>query len=85
MRINRVVTYKFKPMATPEEVCNRMLALKDGCVHPLTHRPYMRTPVGGAETSPEQLQVRGLPHGYMATWPRTDDWDIQEVLSRRGE
>lgn len=39
------------------QVCKRMLALKDACIHPTTKKPYIQTSVGGRDNSPEGHQV----------------------------
>lgn len=35
-----------------------MLALKDTCIDPITQKPYIRSLVGGKDSSIEGLQVR---------------------------
>lgn len=39
------------------QVCDRMLSLKDQCLHPTTKKPYIRSAVGGKENSPEKMSV----------------------------
>jgi hypothetical protein len=39
------------------QVCNRMLALKDKCLHPTTNAPYVKMAMGGKENSPEGIAV----------------------------
>lgn len=40
-----------------EKVCSRMLALKDKCVHPTSQQQYIKSVAGGADNSPEEIQV----------------------------
>jgi len=42
--------------AAGEQICRRMLDLKENCVHPTTNKPYIKS-MGGTDTSSEQLQV----------------------------
>lgn len=42
---------------TFSKVCTRMLGLKDDCVHPSSQRPYIKASSGGADNSPEGIQV----------------------------
>lgn len=44
-------------MLTPRQVCTRMLALKDNCIHPTSQKPYIVSSSGGVDNSPEGLQV----------------------------
>jgi hypothetical protein len=37
----------------------RLLELKDKCVHPRDNKPYIKSAMGGTDTSSEQLQVSG--------------------------
>ena len=39
------------------QVCERMLALKDKCLHPTTSTPYVKMAIGGTENSPEGIAV----------------------------
>ncbi|KAI9773723.1 MAG: hypothetical protein M1839_002021 [Geoglossum umbratile] len=60
MVIVHIVLFEFNPSATPEaiqDVCQRMLALKDQCIHPTTNKPYLKSSIGGRDNSPEELQV----------------------------
>ena len=40
------------------QICNRMLGLKDTCLHPETKVPYMKSYGGGSNNSPEGAAVR---------------------------
>lgn len=39
------------------QVCRRMLALKDNCIHPTSQKPYIKSGIGGRDNSPEGVQV----------------------------
>lgn len=52
-----LLTYH-QSMLTPRQVCTRMLALKDNCIHPTSQKPYIVSSSGGVDNSPEGLQVR---------------------------
>jgi hypothetical protein len=39
------------------QVCDRMLALKATCLHPLANKPYVKMAMGGIDNSPEGKQV----------------------------
>lgn len=43
---------------TRPQVCTRMLGLKDNCLHPSSSKPYIKSSSGGADNSPEGIQVR---------------------------
>lgn len=43
------------------KVCDRMLALKDNCIHPESKKPYVKTGRGGKDNSPEGQQVSEAP------------------------
>ena len=55
-----------------------MLALKDRCIHPRTNKPYIKTSIGGADTSPEELQVLHPPqlaqHSRVEHTKLTREW-----------
>ncbi|WPJ66163.1 hypothetical protein SMAC4_12903 [Sordaria macrospora] len=67
MGIVHVELFEFKPLATQEEVqdvCDRMMSLKDRCTHPKTHMPYLKTAIGGANVCPEG-RTNVCPEGRM--------------------
>ena len=39
------------------ETCNRMLELKDQCLHPTSKTPYVKSGIGGKQNSPEGKTV----------------------------
>ena len=71
MPIIHIILFEFNPTVTPaqvEDVCQRMLALKDTCIHPTTQKPYVKSYGGGRDNSPEGHQVSRLPrplHFYL--------------------
>lgn len=44
------------------QVCTRMLALAQTCLHPATKQPYVTSYGGGRDNSPEGLQVVVYSH-----------------------
>lgn len=44
-------------LTTTPKACERMLALKDNCVHPTSQQPYIKSASGGKDNSPEGIQV----------------------------
>ncbi|KAL2071285.1 hypothetical protein VTL71DRAFT_12520 [Oculimacula yallundae] len=60
MSIVHIVLFEFKPSTESEvihDVCKRMLALRQKCVHPTTKEPYIVESSGGRDNSPEGHQV----------------------------
>ena len=39
-----------------------MLALRDNCLHPTSQKPYIKTSSGGADNSPEGIQVGNIAY-----------------------
>jgi len=39
------------------QACERMLELREKCLHPTTNKPYVKSSVGGRDNSPEGHQV----------------------------
>jgi len=69
MTIVHIVLFEFRPsveLVVVEDVCKRMLALKDKCIHPTTKEPYILASVGGRDNSPEGHQVGGFSHGFVS-------------------
>lgn len=44
-------------LTTTPKACERMLTLKDNCVHPTSQQPYIKSASGGKDNSPEGIQV----------------------------
>ncbi|RFU28346.1 hypothetical protein B7463_g8001, partial [Scytalidium lignicola] len=75
MGIVHIVLFEFKPDAKPEDiqdVCHRMLSLKDNCLHPTTNKPYVKSAVGGKDNSPEGIQ-NGITHGFVVEFENEED------------
>ncbi|KAI1859866.1 hypothetical protein JX265_010315 [Neoarthrinium moseri] len=52
----------------------RMLSLKDGCVHPESQRPYIKSLTGGKDNSPEGLQ-NGIQYAFVVEFESLADRD----------
>ncbi|KAK4665013.1 uncharacterized protein QC763_509730 [Podospora pseudopauciseta] len=75
MGVMHVVMFSFKPLATPEEVqevCDKLLALKDTCLHPETNRPYMKNIIGGVNTHMSDAQDR-VTHAFVSEFDSDED------------
>jgi len=75
MPIIHIVLFEFKPSASQsqvQDVCERMLALKDKCFHPATHENYVKSYGGGKDNSPERLQG-GLTHAFVSEFRNEED------------
>ncbi|KAL4888668.1 hypothetical protein BDV59DRAFT_188123 [Aspergillus ambiguus] len=77
MSITHIVLFQFKTDTTPDvvrDVCSRMLALKDKCIHPTTQKTYIRLSSGGADNSPEGIQ-NGITHAFVVEFASAADRD----------
>jgi len=75
MTVVHIVLFEFKPnveLCDIEDVCKRMLGLKDACVHPLTGKPYIMLSTGGRDNSPEGHQG-GFSHGFVSHFASLED------------
>ncbi|KAL9535688.1 hypothetical protein SMMN14_00047 [Sphaerulina musiva] len=75
MPIVHIVLFEFKPTTTHaqvEDVCTRMLALQEKCLHPKTNQKYVVSSTGGRDTSPEGLQG-GFSHGFVSQFESEED------------
>ncbi|CZS88117.1 uncharacterized protein RCO7_01083 [Rhynchosporium graminicola] len=75
MSIVHIVLFEFKPTtdsAVIQDVCKRMLALRQKCIHPTTKQPYMVENSGGRDNSPEGHQG-GFSHGFVAHFKNEED------------
>ncbi|TVY51915.1 hypothetical protein LSUE1_G009722 [Lachnellula suecica] len=71
MPLVHIVLFEFKPStesAVIHDVCKRMLALRQNCIHPTTKQPYILDSSGGRDNSPEGHQV-GSPPPLCNTYP----------------
>ncbi|KXL41944.1 hypothetical protein M433DRAFT_150247 [Acidomyces richmondensis BFW] len=76
MPIMHIVLFEFKPNVTHaqvEDVCTRMLALAQTCLHPATKQPYVTSYGGGRDNSPEGLQVGAFTHAFISSFQNEDD------------
>ncbi|KAJ7771921.1 stress responsive A/B barrel domain protein [Mycena maculata] len=74
MGILHVVMFAFEPLAAEviQDVCDRMLGLKDNCVHPETNKPYIKMGMGGKEDSPEG-RSGGITHVFISEFENEQD------------
>ncbi|KAF2267610.1 hypothetical protein CC78DRAFT_530698 [Lojkania enalia] len=77
MGITHIVLFQFKADASPEsinDISRRMLALKDGCIHPTSKKPYIKSASGGTDNSPEGAQ-NGITHAFIVEFENAEDRD----------
>ncbi|KAB8258188.1 hypothetical protein BDV32DRAFT_126239 [Aspergillus pseudonomiae] len=77
MSITHIVLFQFQAGISPEiikDVCSRMLALKDNCLHPSSNKPYIKTSFGGIDNSPEGIQ-HGITHAFVVEFTSAADRD----------
>ncbi|KAJ5855246.1 hypothetical protein N7455_009194 [Penicillium solitum] len=67
MSVTHIVQLQFKPSvsaATIQDACDRMLDLKQRCIHPDTQKPYIVSSTGGQDCSVEGIQG-GITHAFI--------------------
>jgi len=77
MGVTHIVLFQFKPGVTAEsikDVCARMLALKDNCIHPTSQKPYIKSSMGGTDNSLEGIQ-NGITHAFIVQFESAEDRD----------
>ncbi|KAJ5431187.1 Dimeric alpha-beta barrel [Penicillium cf. griseofulvum] len=77
MSIIHIVLFQFKSELAAEVVhdaCERMLALKDQCIHPTLQKPYIKSASGGKDNSPEGIQ-NGITHAFVVEFRSAADRD----------
>ncbi|KAJ5604788.1 hypothetical protein N7510_009942 [Penicillium lagena] len=77
MAVTHVVMFQFKPGVKPEsvqELCERMLALKEQCIHPETESSYLKSCVGGKDISVQGIQ-KGMSHLFVVEFNSIADRD----------
>ncbi|KAJ5656193.1 hypothetical protein N7507_008143 [Penicillium longicatenatum] len=77
MSITHIVLFQFKAGIEAQAIhaaCDRMLALKDTCLHPSSQRPYIRASRGGADNSIEGSQD-GITHAFVVEFDNAADRD----------
>ncbi|TKA74774.1 hypothetical protein B0A55_03863 [Friedmanniomyces simplex] len=75
MPIIHIVLFEFKPTIGHEkvaDVCKRMLALPQKCLHPNSQQPYVKGYGGGRDTSLEGLQG-AFSHGFVSEFQSEED------------
>jgi len=75
MPLVHIVLFEFKPTierSVIQDVCKRMLALKQNCIHPTTKQPYILDSSGGRDNSPEGHQG-GFSHGFVSHFANEED------------
>ncbi|TVY47899.1 hypothetical protein LOCC1_G001571 [Lachnellula occidentalis] len=74
-KIVHIVMFEFKDELSAEavkDVCTRLLALKDQCLHPTTNTPYVKAGMGGRQNSPEDLSA-GFTHIFVLEFANLAD------------
>ncbi|KAJ5952627.1 Dimeric alpha-beta barrel [Penicillium vulpinum] len=77
MSITHIVLFQFKSELATEvihDACERMIALKDNCVHPTSQSPYIKSASGGKDNSPEGIQ-NGITHAFVVEFTSAADRD----------
>ncbi|KAJ5121670.1 uncharacterized protein N7515_009631 [Penicillium bovifimosum] len=77
MSIIHIVLFQFKADVAAEairDVCGRMLALKDNCIHRSSQKPYIISASGGKDNSPEGIQ-NGITHAFVVEFASAADRD----------
>ncbi|KAL1986299.1 hypothetical protein VTN96DRAFT_6667 [Rasamsonia emersonii] len=77
MGVTHIVLFQFKPGVSAEtmkDVCARMLALKDQCIHPSSQKPYIKASSGGIDNSIEGIQ-HGITHAFVVEFESAEDRD----------
>ncbi|PVH91783.1 hypothetical protein DM02DRAFT_620323 [Periconia macrospinosa] len=77
MGVTHVVLFQFKASTNAEtinDISQRMLGLKDGCIHPRSTMPYIKSVSGGTDNSPEGAQ-NGITHAFIIEFETAEDRD----------
>ncbi|KAL5045804.1 hypothetical protein BDW71DRAFT_183423 [Aspergillus fruticulosus] len=75
MPITHIVMFQLKrglSAETVNDLCTRMLSLKDKCIHPTSQKPYILSSSGGADNSPEGMQG-GITHAFVVEFANEED------------
>ncbi|KAF2636501.1 dabb-domain-containing protein [Massarina eburnea CBS 473.64] len=75
MAIIHIVLFGFTESATPDqvdEVCKRMMALSEKCIHPTSQKPYVKSFKGGKNNSPEG-HAAPHTHGFVVEFENDED------------
>ncbi|KAJ5558876.1 hypothetical protein N7461_002848 [Penicillium sp. DV-2018c] len=77
MSITHIVLFQFKADVAAEAIrdtCERILSLKDNCIHPSSQKPYITSVSGGKDNSPEGIQ-NGITHAFVVEFASAADRD----------
>ncbi|MCJ1466406.1 hypothetical protein MMC07_005025 [Pseudocyphellaria aurata] len=75
--VYHLVLCSWQPNLTPEKIIENskyFLSLKEKCLHPDTHKPYIRSLTGGIDNSIENAQ-QGTTHGFIVEFDSVADRD----------
>ncbi|KAF3385547.1 hypothetical protein F1880_002482 [Penicillium rolfsii] len=56
------------------KTCDRMIGLKDNCIHPASNKPYIKASSGGMDNSIEGIQ-NGITHAFVVEFSSAEDRD----------
>ncbi|KAJ5881092.1 uncharacterized protein N7473_012145 [Penicillium subrubescens] len=77
MSITHIVLFQFKAGTDTKvikDTCDRMIGLKEDCVHPTSNKPYIKASSGGADNSIEGIQ-NGITHAFVVEFFSAEDRD----------
>ncbi|PLB52512.1 stress responsive A/B barrel domain protein, partial [Aspergillus steynii IBT 23096] len=77
MAITHIVMFQFKPDVSDDvirDTTNRMLGLKDNCIHPTSQTPYIKSLSGGVNNSKEGIH-HGITHAFVVEFASAEDRD----------
>ncbi|KAF2120992.1 stress responsive A/B barrel domain protein [Lophiotrema nucula] len=75
--VTHIVQVSFKSDVSADviqETCDRMLGLRESCLHPTTQKPYIRASKGGKDCSVEGMQ-NGFTHVFVVEFDSVEDRD----------
>ncbi|CEJ58754.1 Putative Stress responsive A/B barrel domain protein [Penicillium brasilianum] len=77
MSITHIVLFQFKSgidAQVVKDTCNRMIGLKENCIHPTSNKPYIKASSGGLDNSIEGIQ-NGITHAFVVEFASAADRD----------
>ncbi|KAJ5432945.1 uncharacterized protein N7458_012101 [Penicillium daleae] len=77
MSITHIVLFQFKSGVDTQvikDTCDRMVGLKDSCIHPTSNKSYIKSSSGGADNSIEGIQ-NGITHAFVVEFASAEDRD----------
>ncbi|KAF6221485.1 hypothetical protein HO133_002341 [Letharia lupina] len=75
MAIIHVVMFEFKPsteLSAIQDACNRMVDLRNQCIHPASKKPYITTSSGGRQNSSESTKA-DYSHAFVVEFASEED------------